>query len=249
MQDQHLLRYSRQIMLPELDYIGQARLLTARILIVGLGGLGCPVALYLAAAGIGELILVDDDQVDKSNLQRQIAHTEAAVDTPKAISAATAVKQINGDTKVSSIVCRLKGDLLYQQVKQVDLVLDCSDNITTRVALNKACLKARKPWVSGAAVRFEGQVTVFDPRQPKSPCYQCLYSNMEELSLTCTDNGVIGPLVGIIGSTQALEAVKLLTDIGEPLTGRLLLLDGKTMQWHSFALPRNPKCSGCSGMN
>jgi molybdopterin/thiamine biosynthesis adenylyltransferase len=248
LQDQHLLRYSRQIMLPEFDYIGQASLLKTRILIVGLGGLGCPVALYLAAAGIGELVLVDDDQVDKTNLQRQIAHTEAAVDTPKAISAATAIKRINSDTKVSSIVCRLEGDLLYQQVKQADLVMDCSDNITTRVALNKACIKERKPWVSGAAVRFEGHVTVFDPRQPESPCYQCLYGTIREVSFTCTDNGVIGPLVGIIGSTQALEAVKLLTEVGEPLIGRLLLLDGKAMQWRSFALPRNPKCLGCAGM-
>jgi molybdopterin/thiamine biosynthesis adenylyltransferase len=248
MQDQQLLRYSRQIILPGFDYAGQAALLAARVLVLGLGGLGCPVALYLAAAGVGELVLVDDGQVDESNLQRQIAHTEAAVGTPKVVSAAAAIERINSKTKVIGTVCRLEGDLLQQRVKQVDLVLDCSDNSTTRFALNQACIKARKPLVSGAAIRFEGQVSVFDPRQPNAPCYQCLYSVVGEQNLSCIDSGVIAPLVGIIGSVQALEAVKLLAGVGESLTGRVMLLDGKTMQWQTFSLPRNPQCPACGGI-
>ncbi|MBV0932561.1 molybdopterin-synthase adenylyltransferase MoeB [Marinobacterium weihaiense] len=246
--DEQLLRYSRSIMLPEVDIAGQAAWCNARVLILGLGGLGGPAAAYLAAAGVGELVLADDDQVELSNLQRQVIHSQSACGDDKVASAAATLKSINPEIRITPLAERLSGDALQAQVEQVDLVLDCSDNFTTRFALNRACFAAGKPLVSGAAIRFDGQISVYDPRQPDSPCYQCLYGRGgEDEAMTCSTSGVFPPLVGIIGSMQAMEALKLLAGVGEPLTGRLLLLDGKRMQWRSLRLRPDPECSICKG--
>ena len=249
LRDDQLLRYSRSIMLPEVDIAGQAAWLAARVLIVGLGGLGGPAAAYLAAAGIGELILVDDDRVDQTNLQRQIIHAEHACGEPKVSSAAAGLQAINPAVRITTVDERLQGEALMQQVSQVDLVLDCSDNFETRFALNRACFAAGVPLVSGAAIRFDGQISAYDPRTPDSPCYRCLYEEGDEASLTCSESGVFPPLVGVIGSMQAMEALKLLAGIGEPLTGRLLLLDGKRMQWRSLRLRPDPECPVCKKEN
>lgn len=247
MNDQELMRYSRSIMLPEVDIAGQEAWRQARVLILGLGGLGGPVAAYLAAAGVGELVLVDDDEVEASNLQRQIIHSEEACGQAKVESAAVSLRAINPGVKVVTRAERLRGEALQQQVADVDLVLDCSDNFATRFALNKACFATGTPLVSGAAIRFDGQVSVYDPRDPESPCYQCLYRTGDDEALTCSESGVFPPLVGIIGSMQAMEALKLLARVGEPLTGRLLLLDGQRMQWRSLKLRPDPECPICRG--
>ena len=244
--DEQLLRYSRQIMLPDIDIDGQQRLLNSRVLIVGLGGLGSPVSLYLAAAGVGELWLVDDDQVDLSNLQRQIVHTTGRIGELKVDSAKLALQAVNPDVQVHALSQRLDAESMAELVTQVDLVLDCSDNFTTRFALNAACFDLGKPLVSGAAIRFDGQVSVFDPRNPESPCYQCLYPQGDDRALSCSESGVLAPLVGIIGSVQAMEAIKLLTGAGKPLTGRLLLLDGRRMEWREMRLSPEPQCPVCS---
>ncbi len=248
MQDEELLRYSRHILLPGLDVSGQERLLAASVLVVGLGGLGSPAALYLAASGIGRLILVDDDEVDLSNLQRQIAHATADISRPKVESARDACLAVNPSIAVSALVQRLAGQALQELVFSVDLVVDCSDNFTTRFALNKACVAERKPLVSGAAIRSEGQLSVFDSRRDNSPCYRCLYSpDGGEEQLDCATAGVLSPVVGVIGSMQALEAVKLLSGFGQPLTGRLLLLDGATMDIRTLTLGKDPACPVCGG--
>lgn len=244
--DEQLLRYSRQIMLPDIDIDGQLRLLNSRVLIVGLGGLGSPVSLYLAAAGVGELWLVDDDQVDLSNLQRQIAHTTERIGASKVDSAKLALQAVNPDVQVHALCQRLDAVSMAELVAKVDLVLDCSDNFTTRFALNVACFNAGKPLVSGAAIRFDGQVSVFDPRNSESPCYQCLYPQGDDQALSCSESGVLAPLVGIIGSVQAMEAIKLLAGAGKPLTGRLLLLDGRRMEWREMRLSPEPLCPVCS---
>lgn len=248
MNDNQLLRYSRQIMLDGFDIEGQQRLLDAKVLIVGLGGLGCPAALYLAAAGVGELWLADDDSVELSNLQRQIAHNMADLNQPKVISAAAAVAALNPDVAVELIHQRLLGDLLDEVVTRVDLVLDASDNFATRFALNRACVAHRVPLVSAAAIRSEGQVIVFDSRNPNSPCYRCLYDdkNAEGEELSCAENGVLSPLVGIIGSMEALEAVKVLSGFGQPLLGQLMIFDAKVMEWRKLSVSRNPTCPVCS---
>ncbi|WP_417533928.1 molybdopterin-synthase adenylyltransferase MoeB [Marinobacterium stanieri] len=247
MNDQELMRYSRSIMLPEVDIAGQEAWRQARVLILGLGGLGGPVAAYLAAAGVGELVLVDDDEVEASNLQRQIIHSEEACGQAKVESAAVSLRAINPGVKVVTRAERLQGEALQQQVADVDLVLDCSDNFATRFALNKACFATGTPLVSGAAIRFDGQISVYDPRDSESPCYQCLYRTGDDEALTCSESGVFPPLVGIIGSMQAMEALKLLARVGEPLTGRLLLLDGQRMQWRSLKLRPDPECPICRG--
>lgn len=247
MNDQELMRYSRSIMLPEVDIAGQEAWLQARVLILGLGGLGGPVAAYLAAAGVGELVLVDDDEVEASNLQRQIIHSEEACGQAKVESAAASLRAINPGVKVVTRAERLQGEALQRQVADVDLVLDCSDNFATRFALNKACFATGTPLVSGAAIRFDGQISVYDPRDPESPCYQCLYRTGDDEALTCSESGVFPPLVGIIGSMQAMEALKLLARVGDPLTGRLLLLDGQRMQWRSLKLRPDPECPICRG--
>lgn len=245
MDDDQLLRFSRQIMLQNFDIEGQERLLASRVLVLGLGGLGCPVALYLAAAGVGELVLADGDAVDISNLQRQIAHGEADIARNKAASAADSVSAISTTTRVSAIDSRLEGDALAEAVQGVDLVVDATDSFTTRLDLNRACIAAGRAWVSGAAIRSEGQLTVFDPSRPTA-CYRCLYPEGEAApDLSCSEAGVLSPIVGVIGSLQALEAVKVLSGFGEPLFGTLLLLDGWTAQVRRITLARNPDCPHC----
>ncbi len=246
MDDQQLLRYSRQIMLPELDIEGQQRLLDARALIIGLGGLGSPVAMYLAAAGVGQLQLVDFDEVDLSNLQRQIIHATADIGLPKVASAARRLRQLNPDTRLILSQTSLQGEALDQAVADADVVLDCSDNFATRFAINASCAGQRRALVSGAAIRFEGQVSVYDLRQADGPCYRCLYRDETELDAGCTRNGVLAPLLGMIGGVQACEAIKLLTGIGKTLHGRLLLLDALDMEWRSINLRRDPACPVCA---
>jgi adenylyltransferase/sulfurtransferase len=243
--DDQLLRYSRSIMLPEVDIAGQEAWQNARVLVLGLGGLGGPAAAYLVAAGVGELVLVDDDRVDLTNLQRQIIHAEQACGEAKVESAASALRAINPAVRLTLLQQRLEGEALLQQVRAVDLVLDCSDNFATRFAVNSACFSAAVPLISGAAIRFDGQISVYDPRVAESPCYRCLYDEADEESLTCSESGVFPPLVGVIGSMQAMEALKLLAGVGESLAGRVLLLDGKCMQWRSLRLRPDPECPVC----
>jgi len=244
--DEQLLRYSRHIMLPDVDINGQETWLNSSVLVLGLGGLGSPVAMYLAAAGIGELVLVDDDEVELSNLQRQIAHHSKRIGQAKVDSARNTVTALNPDVKVRTIFSRLSEDKLASLVATVDLVVDCTDNFSTRFAINRACFKHKKPLVSGAAIRLEGQVAVYDPVNPESPCYQCLYKEGDNEDLTCSESGVLSPVVGIIGSIQALEALKLLASVGHSLAGRLLLLDAKSMEWRSLKLRKDPGCPVCS---
>jgi adenylyltransferase/sulfurtransferase len=246
LEDEQLLRYSRQIMLPQVDAAGQMRLLESTVLVVGLGGLGAPVAMYLAAAGVGNLVVVDDDEVDLSNLQRQIIHTTADVGRPKVDSARDALLALNPELTITTVEARLEGALLRELVDEADVVVDACDNFATRFAINEACFASGTPLVSGAAIRLEGQVAVFDPRVDASPCYRCLYRDEGELAETCTQSGVFTPVVGIIGSLQATEALKLLVGLGEALTGRLLLLDAETMQIRTIRLPRDPKCPVCA---
>ena len=245
MKDEQLLRYSRQIMLPQMDVAGQQKLIDATVLIVGMGGLGCPAAMYLAAAGVGHLIIADDDVVELTNLQRQVAHSQSMIGEPKVISAQQALLGLNPDLKITALQKRLEGTELSEAVGQADLVVDACDNFTTRFAINCACIEHGKPLVSGAAIRMEGQVTVFDSRNPASPCYQCLYSQGDDDDASCSENGVMAPLVGIIGAVQAMEAIKLLTGIGESLIGRLLLLNASTLQWREMRLPRDSDCAAC----
>ncbi|MEE7627641.1 molybdopterin-synthase adenylyltransferase MoeB [Methylobacter sp. Wu8] len=248
MNDNQLLRYSRQIMLPQVDIEGQQKLLAASVLIVGAGGLGSPAAMYLAAAGVGNIAIYDDDIVDLSNLQRQITHHTPDIGTDKVISTRKTLNELNPDVKVRAVKQRLDGEQLDSEVMLADVVLDCSDNFSTRFAINRACVKQQTPLVSGAAIRFEGQVTVFTPGTNDSPCYNCLYNSDGEELQNCATNGVIAPVTGIVGSIQALEAMKLIMNIGDTLTGRLLLLDGLTMEWDTMKLRKNPSCPTCSGL-
>lgn len=246
MNDEQLLRYNRHIMLDDFDVSGQERLLDARVMIVGLGGLGCPAAMYLASAGVGFLHLVDDDIVELSNLQRQIAHDSADLGRSKVDSAAATVRALNPDVEVLAEQLRLQGAALDERVAAVDVVVDASDNFTTRFALNEACYRAGKPLVSGAAIRSEGQLSVFDPRRDDSPCYRCLYQEGDDSQLSCSESGVLAPLVGVIGSLQAMEVIKLISGFGEPLVGKLLLVDGRTQEYRSLKLPRDPACPVCA---
>ena len=243
--DQELLRYSRQILLQHVDIDGQLRLKQSRALIVGLGGLGAPVALYLAAAGVGELHLADFDTVDLTNLQRQIIHDTNSVGQTKVDSAMGRLRAINPEVALVAHRAALDADSLAAAVNAVDLVLDCSDNFSTREAVNVACVAAGKPLISGAAIRLEGQLSVFDPRRADSPCYHCLYGHGSDTELTCSEAGVVGPLVGVVGSLQALEALKLLAGFGEPLVGRLLLIDALTTRFRELRVKRDPGCSVC----
>jgi len=245
MNDQQLLRYSRQIMLPQIDVTGQQKLLDAKVLIIGAGGLGSPAAMYLAAGGIGQITLFDDDQVDLTNLQRQIAHDTSDIGLAKVISTLNTLKKLNPEVMVRAQKARLEGETLIQEVARADVVLDCSDNFATRFAINRACVATQTPLVSGAAIRFEGQVSVFTPGRADSPCYNCLYQSDGEELQNCALNGVIAPITGIIGSVQALEAMKLIIAIGETMVGRLLLLDGLTMEWQTLRLKKNPACPTC----
>ena len=244
MNDQQLLRYSRQIMLPSIDLLGQERLLASRVLIIGLGGLGSPVAMYLAAAGVGELVLVDFDRVDLSNLQRQIVHNSERIGMLKVDSAELTLTLINPDCRILKFAVKLDDEALLEQVAMADLVVDGSDNFATRFAINDACVATQTPLVSGAAIRTEGQISVFSGR-PGDPCYRCLYGSGGEMDETCSQNGVLAPLVGIIGSMQAIEAIKVLTGAGTPLSGRLMLLDALHMEWQTVKLKADPKCPVC----
>ena len=248
MNDDDLLRYSRQIMLPSIGIEGQQRLIDSRVLIIGLGGLGSPVAMYLSAAGVGRMTLVDFDKVDLSNLQRQIAHTTASIGTAKVESARNSALQINPHCQVETIDHLLDETELRAQVEKSDLVLDCTDNFNTRFAINDACVAAGKPLVSGAAIRLEGQVSVFSGRAG-DPCYRCLYGIMGDIEETCAENGVLAPVVGIIGCVQATEAIKVLTGAGTSLNGRLLILDALHMEWRSLKLKADPNCPVCGSGN
>jgi adenylyltransferase/sulfurtransferase len=245
MNDDQLLRYSRQILLPDFGIEGQERLRASSVLVVGLGGLGSPAAMYLAAAGVGRLVLADFDAVDLSNLQRQILHTTGRLGMPKADSARIALTALNPEVELVTVKRSLTEETLPGLVADVDLVLDCSDNFATRFAVNAACMGARKPLVSGAAIRMEGQVAAFSG-QAGGPCYQCLYPVDGGIDETCTANGVLASLVGIVGSIQATEAIKMLTGLGEPLTGRLLLLDAAAAEWRNLRLRADPACPICS---
>jgi len=245
MEDNQLLRYSRQIMLPAFGIEGQQRLAQSRVLIIGLGGLGAPAAMYLAAAGVGELVLADDDRVDLSNLQRQIIHSSERIGQPKARSARQTLLELNPEVRVEAIERRLDGGELQAQIERSDLVVDATDNFTSRFAINAACHASATPLVSGAAIRMEGQVSVFLGR-PGGPCYRCLYPDWGELDETCSANGVLAPVVGIIGSIQATEALKVLTGIGTDLNGRLLILDALHMEWRSLRLKADPQCPVCA---
>lgn len=245
MDDQQLLRYSRHIMLDGFDVEGQVRVNQARVLIVGAGGLGCPAALYLASSGVGHLVIADDDVVELSNLQRQIAHRDSNIGKEKVLSLAETLRGINPTVVVDPLPVRLQGEALSQQVAKADVVLDCSDNFTTRLAINHACVLHQKPLVSGAAIRSEGQVAVFN-LHAASPCYACLYGEQDmQENLSCSDSGVLAPLVGIIGAVQAAEALKILAGYGESLDGRVLLLDACTMQWRTLSLQKDSACAIC----
>jgi molybdopterin-synthase adenylyltransferase len=243
--DDQLLRYSRHILLNEVGVEGQEKLLAAHALVIGAGGLGSPVALYLGTAGVGHITIVDNDVVDMTNLQ---AHNLSRVGINKALSASQSVASINPEVRVTCVEQRADAALLSNLVAQADVVIDCCDNFSTRHAINAACVQHKKPLVSGAAIRFDGQVTVYDSRDGKSPCYACVFppeSTFEETR--CATMGVFAPLVGIIGSIQAAEALKLLSGAGKPLTGRLQMLDGRSMEWNEVRLPRNPACVVCGG--
>ncbi len=248
MNDDQLLRYSRHILLDEIGVEGQARLLAGHALVIGAGGLGSPALLYLASAGVGTITVVDHDTVDTTNLQRQIAHSLATVGTPKAESARARLAAINPDVEVRTLVQRADAALLDELVPQADVVLDCSDNFATRHVVNAACVRHGKPLVSGAAIGFDGQVSVYDTRIAGAPCYACLFpQSVAHQDVACATMGVFAPIVGLIGSVQAAEALKLLAGIGEPLAGRLLMLDARRMQWDELAIARQPDCDVCGG--
>jgi len=245
MNDQQLLRYSRQILLPEIDITGQTKLLNSKVLIIGLGGLGTPVAMYLSAAGVGQLTLVDFDTVDISNLQRQFIHSHHNIGVDKVTSAKQRLQDINPEINYRTINAELSVPELQHEISQHDLVLDCSDNFPTRFRINKACVETATPLVSGAVIRMEGQISTFDYRQDNQACYQCLYGEVGETEDSCTNTGVLAPVAGVIGSLQATEALKLL--VGLPcLTGRLLIFDAKYMQWREIKLSKDPHCATCA---
>ena len=246
MNDEELLRYSRHILLPQVGIEGQEKLHAARALVLGAGGLGSPAALYLASAGIGTLVLADGDTVDLTNLQRQILHRTAAIGRPKVLSGQATLGELNPDCRIVPLQERLAGARLEEEVAAADVVLDCSDNFVTRHAVNRACVKYRKPLVSGAANRFDGQIAVFDTRRDDAPCYYCLFPESEDVEeIRCAVMGVFAPITGIVGAVQAAEALKLVIGCGESLAGRLLLLDGLAMEWRGIAVPRDPGCPVC----
>jgi adenylyltransferase/sulfurtransferase len=250
MDDNDLLRYSRQIMLPQFDIAGQQTLIASKVLILGLGGLGSPIALYLAAAGVGHLVLCDDDVVDLSNLQRQIIHDTDDIGQLKVDSAERRLKALNPNVVVSKLPRRLTAQTLKEQAKSLDLVIDGSDNFTTRFMVNAVCVDTKTPLISGAAIRMEGQVSVFRPDLDNTPCYRCLYDDHGtaegETVETCSESGVLAPIVGIIGSIVATEAIKVLTSMGDTLAGKVLVMDATTMEWRTMTLKKDPECPVCS---
>ena len=248
MDDTQLLRYSRHILLKEFGVEAQEKLLASSALVVGAGGLGSTALMYLASAGIGRIVIADGDKVDLTNLQRQIVHRESTIGVNKAESAALTLATINPECNIETVPERLTGDALSARIATIDVVLDCSDNFATRHAINRACVTHRKPLVSGAGIRFDGQITSFDSRRSDSPCYHCLFPEQTEAEEErCAIMGVFAPLVGIIGAMQASEAIRLLADVGEALVGKLLLLDGLTMSWHQVKLVRDQNCPVCGG--
>jgi molybdopterin-synthase adenylyltransferase len=248
MTDEQLLRYSRHILLDDIGIAGQQRLLDSHALVIGAGGLGSPVLLYLGSAGVGRITVVDHDLVDATNLQRQIVHSRAAIGQPKAVSAQQRIEALNPDPQLHVVVQRADAALLDELVPGADVVLDCSDNFATRHAVNTACVRHGKPLVSGAAIGLDGQVSVYDSRQGTSPCYACLFPpSVAHQDVACASMGVLAPLVGIVGSVQAAEALKLLAGFGTPLAGRLLMLDARSMRWDEMAVARQPHCEVCGG--
>lgn len=243
--DELMLRYSRQIMLPTIDIAGQEALQRANVLIMGVGGLGSPVALYLAASGVGNLWISDPDKVDVTNLQRQIAHTTENINQSKVLSAKQQMKAINPHVKVLTFDHALKDQALIDAVKAVDVVVDATDNLTSRLLINAACVQQKTPLVSAAAIRWEGQITTFDSRQSDSPCYQCLYGTMGEVGQNCSDNGVVGSVVGTIGCLQATEVIKLICDVGKPLVGKVIFYDALNVEWRTMLLKRDMTCRVC----
>ena len=247
MNDEQLLRYSRHILLPEIGVEGQERLRAARALVVGAGGLGCPAALYLAAAGVGRLTIADSDRVDLTNLQRQILYRTDSVGAPKVDAARATLGAVNPEVELFTLQKRLQADDLPEVVAGADIVLDCSDNFATRHAINRACVTYRKPLVSGAAIRFDAQLMVFDLRKPDAPCYACLFPEDGEIEeVQCAVMGVFAPMTGAVGALQAMEAIKLLAGAGESLNGRLLLLDAKSAEWRTVRVLKDPACAVCS---
>jgi molybdopterin/thiamine biosynthesis adenylyltransferase len=246
MNDTELLHYSRQILLPEIGIEGQQRLLNAKVLIIGLGGLGSPAAMYLAAAGVGHLYISDFDKVELSNLQRQIIHNTHDIERYKVDSARESLLALNPSIAITPLSQRLENQALIEPITKVDIVLDCTDNLTTRLAINQACVQTKTPLISGAAIRMEGQISIFNSNLDNSPCYRCLYPNNETIVETCTETGILAPMVGIIGSLQALEAMKLIIGIGNNLIGQLLLIDGITMEFQTIKVRKNPNCPICT---
>lgn len=246
MNDDDLLRYSRHVLLPQIGVEGQERLASASVLVIGAGGLGCPASLYLAAAGIGRVLIADADAVELTNLQRQIGHFTAAIGSNKAHSLRGTMQAINPTVQIEALAQRLEGDLLRKAVRAVDVVLDCSDNFATRHAVNRACVALGKPLVSGAAIGFSGQLAVFDVNRADSPCYQCLFPETLEEGPRCSESGVLSPLVGVVGALQAVEAIKLLTGAGRPLIGRLSLYDALAGEFREVRVPRDPSCQVCA---
>ncbi|MDR2710741.1 MAG: HesA/MoeB/ThiF family protein [Burkholderiales bacterium] len=247
MDDQQLLRYSRHLLLAEWSEEAQAKCAAAHAVIVGVGGLGSPAAHFLAATGVGSITLCDSDEVDLTNLQRQMLYTAADVGKRKVAAARDRLLAVNPTIAVHARDERMDDAALNDLARAADVVLDCTDNYKTRHAINRACVAARAPLVSGAAIRFDGQVTVFDLRDGESPCYHCLFGENESLEeARCATMGVFAPMVGIIGTMQAAEALKILTDVGEPLTGRLLMVDALTMHWQQIKIKRNRKCAVCA---
>ena len=249
MNDQQLLRYARHLMLDEIGIAGQQRLLASHALIIGAGGLGSAGALYLASAGVGRITVVDHDTVDLTNLQRQVAHDQSRIGLPKALSVCATLAAINPDLQLRPLVQRANAALLDKWVPSADVVLDCSDNFSTRHAVNAACVRHRRPLVSGAAIGWDAQISVYDTRQPGAPCYACLFApDAAHEDVACATMGVFAPLVGIVGAMQAAEALKLLAVTGEPLAGRLLMLDARRMEWQVIALQRHAACTVCGSL-
>lgn len=247
--DEQLLRYNRQIMLPEIDVKGQQALLSSRVLIIGLGGLGSPVALYLSACGVGRISIADPDKVELSNLQRQIAHAEKDIERDKVYSCKEAMTALNHEIEIRTLATSLQGDALFKEVALADIVVDCTDNLSARFAINKACVTTTTPLVSAAAIRWEGQISVFHPGLKHSPCYHCFHDESRQIDQNCANNGVLGPVVGVLGSMQAIEVVKLITQSGETLIGRVLLFDALTMQWETMILQPRPGCKVCGNLH
>lgn len=247
LEDNQLLRYSRQIMLPEIDVEGQTRLLNSRVLIVGLGALGSPASMYLATSGVGELVLMDQDDVELSNLQRQIVHTTNSIGEPKVVSAQRMLRALNPEISIVALHQAFRQESLASAVGRVDAVVDATDNFASRFLINEACFRTRTPLISGAAIRFEGQVSVYPFDRTTAACYHCLYRDIAEPAGSCAENGVLGPVAGLVGSIQAIETVKVLLGFGETLAGRVLLIDARRMDLRAVRLTRDPDCPVCGG--